>query len=94
MKHLKTFESYKRINLAEEIAKDILPEIKKIKDDRGIFTVTMFYEFMSERKADKQLIDEVMAHLVDMGFDFDRDSDEDDNDDGFEGYPGIKYSLN
>ena len=38
----------------------------------------MFDNFMEERKGDLELTDEVMNHLVNMGFDFD---DEDDSDD-------------
>lgn len=77
MKYLKTFESYS--DLAEEIAIDLLPKLQKIKDEKGIFTVGMFDNYMEERKANMKLTDEVMSYLVSMGFDF--DSDVDDTDD-------------
>ena len=110
MKYLKTFEGYNDKSLAREIAEDLLPRLNKIRDEKGIFTVSMFDNYMEERKGDMKLTDEVMAYLVDMGFDFDSD-DEDEDDDyyftdedeegdvpppppGFEGYPGMEYSLN
>jgi hypothetical protein len=62
---------------------------------------------MEERKGDMKLTDEVMSELVNMGFDFDSDDDDDfyfveDDEEGdvpppppgFEGYPGMEYSLN
>ena len=110
MKYLKTFESYgERKDLALEIAEDLLPRLQKIKDEKGIFTVGMLDNYMEERKGDMRLTDEVMAYLVNMGFDFDNDEDDDEDynftdedeegdvpppPDGFEGYPGMEYSLN
>lgn len=108
MKYLKTFESYNEKSLAREIAEDILPELKKIKKEKGIFTIGMFDNYMEERKGDMKLTDEVVSELVDMGFDFDSDDDDvefyfDEDEEegtipppppGFEGYPGMEYSLN
>ena len=111
MKYLKTFESYgERKDLALEIAEDLLPRLQKIRDEKGVFTVSMLDNYMEERKGDMRLTDEVMAYLVDMGFDFDNDEDDEDADyhfsdedeegdvppppEGFEGYPGMEYSLN
>lgn len=108
MKYLKTFESYSEKGLAQEIAEDILPKLQEIKKEKGIFTVGMFDNYMEERKGDMRLTDEVMSELVNMGFDFDSDeedddyhfTDEDEEGDvpppppGFEGYPGMEYSLN
>lgn len=103
MKYLKTFESYgERKDLALEIAEDLLPRLKKIREEKGIFTVGMLDNYMEERKGDMKLTDEVMAYLVNMGFDFDNDEDDEDFDDegesgdrdNFEGYPGMEYSLN
>jgi hypothetical protein len=90
MKYLKTFEAYGQTDLAEDIAKDILPTLQKIKTEKGLFTTSMFDNFMEERGGDMELTDEVMSYLVNMGFDFDVDNDDDD----FEGYTGLKYSLN
>ena len=101
MKYLKTFESYgERKDLALEIAEDLLPRLQKIRDEKGIFTVGMLDNYMEERKGDMKLTDEVMAYLVNMGFDFDNDEDDEDfgdesgDRDNFEGYPGMEYSLN
>jgi hypothetical protein len=107
MKYLKTFESYSEKGLAQEIAEDILPKLQEIKKEKGIFTVGMFDNYMEERKGDMKLTDEVMSELVNMGFDFDSGDDDDfyfveDDEEGdvpppppgFEGYPGMEYSLN
>jgi len=104
MKYLKTFEGYNDKSLAEEIAEDLLPRIQKIKDEKGIFTIGMFDNYMEERGGDMRLTDEVISCLVNMGFDFDLEDDdmeiefdpEDDDEPrgGFEGYPGMEYSLN
>lgn len=78
MRYLKTFESHN--DIAEEIAIDLLPKLQKIKDEKGIFTVGMFDNYMEERNADMKLTDEIMSYLVNMGFDFDVDEDDDDDD--------------
>ena len=79
MRYLKTFESHN--DIAEEIAIDLLPKLQKIKDEKGIFTVGMFDNYMEERNADMKLTDEIMSYLVNMGFDFDVDEDDSDDDD-------------
>jgi len=101
MKYLKTFEAYESKSLAREIAEDLLPRIEKIRAEKGKFTIPMFDEYMKERDANLNLIDEIISELTDMGFDFDSEDDDmeiefddDDDDDGFEGYPGLEYSLN
>ena len=95
MKYLKTFEGYNDKSLAREIAEDLLPQLQKIRDEKGIFTVSMFDNFMEERKGDMKLTDEVISELVDLGFQFDYDDSEDEYDrDPFEGYTGMEYSLN
>ena len=99
-----------RKDLALEIAEDLLPRLQKIRDEKGIFTVGMLDNYMEERGGDMRLTDSIMSYLVDMGFDFDSDEDDEDADyqfsdedeegdvppppDGFEGYPGLEYSLN
>ena len=95
MRYLKTFEGYNDKSLAREIAEDLLPRLQKIRDEKGIFTVGMFDNYMEERKGDMRLTDEVISELVEMGFQFDYDDSEDEYDrDPFEGYPGMEYSLN
>ena len=96
MRYLKTFEGYNDKSLAREIAEDLLPRLQKIRDEKGIFTVSMFDNYMEERKGDMRLTDEVISELVDMGFQFDHESDDSEefDRDNFEGYPGMEYSLN
>lgn len=108
MKYLKTFESYRDgKGLAREIAEDLFPRLDKIRKEKGIFTIGMFDNYMEERGGDMKLTDEVLSELVHMGFDFDFEDEEDDFDfvpeedgevppppPGFEGYPGMEYSLN
>jgi hypothetical protein len=89
MKHLKTFESYG--NMAEDIARDLLPKLQEIKDEKGIFTVGMFDNYMEERNGNMKLTDEVMSYLVSMGFDFDTDVEDDDYEDET---PTFNYNLN
>ena len=79
MKYLKTFESHS--DIAEDIAEDLLPKLQKIKDEKGIFTVGMFDNYMEERGGDMKLTDEIMSNLVNMGFDFDTELEDDDEDD-------------
>ena len=79
MRYLKTFESHN--DIAEEIAIDLLPKLQKIKDEKGIFTVGMFDNYMEERGGNMKLTDEVMSNLVNMGFDFDTNEDDEGDDD-------------
>lgn len=91
MKYLKTYEGFnEKKDLALEIAENLLPKLKEIKKDKGIFTVSMFDNYMEERKANMKLSDSIMSYLVDMGFDFDTDEDVQDDDDDMI----FKYSLN
>lgn len=53
------------IDLAEEIAKDLLPGLKGKK-----ITTTKFEEFMAAKGAKPELIDEVMNCLTDKGINF------------------------
>jgi len=91
MKYLKKFEAYNQSDLAEDIAKDILPILQKIRDEKGFFTVGMFDNYMEERNGDMKLTDEVMSYLVSMGFDFDTDVEDDDYEDET---PTFNYNLN
>ena len=78
MKHLKSFNE-QTTNIAEDIAKDLLPRLKEIREKKGKFTAEDFDNYMEERKGNLALTDEVMAYLVNMGFDFDiEETDEDD----------------
>ena len=93
MKYLKTFESHGK-SLAEEIAEDLLPKLQKIKDEKGIFTVGMFDNYMEERKGNMKLTDEVISSLVNMGFDFDSDEDGEDDYNDDEDIRMFNYNLN
>lgn len=90
MKYLKTFESH-GTNLAEDIAKDILPKLIKLREEKGQFTVGMFDNYMEERNGNLKLTDEVMGYLVSMGFDFDTNEDDEDYEDDI---PMFNYNLN
>ncbi len=79
MKHLKTFESYIKTDITEDIAVDLLPRLEEIKKKSGIFTIEDFENYMKERGADSHTIDLVMSNLVSMGFEFDIEQDEEDD---------------
>jgi len=89
-------ESLTDEDMAMTIAKDILPKLEEIKKEKGIFTISMFDNYMEERKADMKLTDEVISCLVELGFDFDADDFEDDEDDRFPFGDDMdfNYSLN
>ena len=78
MKYLKTFEAYGKIDsdIHEDIAVSILPEMKKLKAEKGYYTVEDFEAYMKERGADDIMIDSVMSYLVGMDFDFDTEPEE------------------
>lgn len=78
MKYLKTFEAYGKIDsdIHEDIAVSILPELKKLKSEKGSYTVEDYEAYMRERGADDIMIDSVMNYLVSMGFDFDTEKEE------------------
>ena len=78
MKYLKTFEAYGKIDsdIHEDIAVSILDEMKKLKSEKGYYTVEDFEAYMKERGADDIMINSVMSYLVDMGFDFDTEPEE------------------
>lgn len=82
MKYLKTFESYGKIDsdIHEEIAKDILPKLQKLKDEKGSFTIEDYMKYMEEKGADSMMIDCVASYIVNMGFDFDVNEEEGDED--------------
>jgi len=88
MKHLKTFENYGK-DFASEIAEDLLPELKKIRNEKGSFTSSDFDNYMTERGSDLMTIDLVKSCLVNMGFDFDIEDEEEDLD-----MPLFSYNRN
>jgi hypothetical protein len=78
MKYLKTFEAYGKIDsdIHEDIAVSILPEMQKLKSEKGYYTVEDFEAYMKERGADDIMINSVMNYLVSMDFDFDTEPEE------------------
>lgn len=78
MKYLKTFEAYGKVDsdIHEDIAINILPEMKKLKAEKGYYTVEDFEAYMKERGADDIMIDSVMNYLVGMDFGFDEEPQE------------------
>lgn len=77
MKYLKTFEAYGKIDsdIHEDIAVSILPELKKLRSEKGSYTVEDYEAYMRERGADDIMVDAVMHYLVGMGFDFDTEEE-------------------
>jgi thiaminase len=81
MRHLKTFESYGKLDsdIHEDIAKDILPKLQKLKNEKGSFTIQDYMKYMEERGADPMMVDCVASYIVNMGFDFDFEKSDDDD---------------
>lgn len=86
MKHLKKFnEGWDYVpgkeadhELAEEIANDLLPRFKKMREDGQQVTVADFDKYMEERGATFELSDSIMNILVSDGFDFDVEEDDEE----------------
>lgn len=78
MKHLKKFNEKVYIDLAEDIARDLYPQLLKMRKQGQIITPEFFESFMKERGSDLAYIDAVMSILVNMGFDFDSELEDDD----------------
>ena len=79
MKHLKTFENY-RTDITEDIAEDLLPKLEELRNEKGSLTIEDFEKYMKERGSDSHTIDLVISNLVNMGFDFDVESEEETDD--------------
>lgn len=79
MKYLKTFENYRK-DITEDIAEDLLPKLKQLRNEKGSLTVEDFEKYMKERGSDSHTIDLVISSLVNMGFDFDVESEEEIDD--------------
>jgi hypothetical protein len=77
MKHLKKFNEKVYIDLAEDIARDLYPQLVKMRKEGKVITPEFFESFMKERGSNIEYIDAVTSILVDMGFDFDIETEED-----------------
>lgn len=79
MKYLRKFnETY--FDLAQDIAEDLLPQLKKMRNSGETITPEFFEDFMKKRGAKLDMIDATMNSLVNMGFDFDTDKSFSDDD--------------
>jgi hypothetical protein len=74
---IKRFNEMVDFDLASDIANDLLPKLQNKKSSGGKITVSNFDIFMKEHGADLSMTDAVVASLVDMGFDFDVESEND-----------------
>jgi hypothetical protein len=86
MKYLRKFNET-HFDLADDIANDLLPQLKRMRADGQIITPEFFENYMKERGAKLDMIDATMSSLVSMGFDFDIEDEEEISDENFD----IKY---
>ena len=68
---IKKFNEMADFDLANDIAKDLLPKLQKRREDGEEISVENFDKFMKENGADLSMADAVINCLVDFGFDFD-----------------------
>jgi len=74
---IKRFNEMADFDLASDIAKDLLPKLQLKRSKGEKITPNNFESFMSENGGDLSMTDAVMSELVDMGFDFDTESNYD-----------------
>ncbi len=70
MKYLKRFNE-SHFDLADDIANDLYPRFLQLRKDGGVITPEYFENYMKERGAKSDIIDDVMSSLVNLGFEFD-----------------------
>jgi hypothetical protein len=70
MKYLKRFNE-SHFDLADDIANDLYPRFLQLKKDGEVITPEYFENYMKERGAKSDIIDDVMSSLVNLGFEFD-----------------------
>jgi hypothetical protein len=63
-------------NLELDIAEDLLPQVQKQKQERGIFTVNDLEQIILQNGGSLEMLDNVVSELVNLGFEFDIDIDE------------------
>jgi hypothetical protein len=83
MKYLRKFNET-HFDLAQDIAEDLLPQLKKMRSEGQLITPEFFENFMKTRGAKLDIIDATMNCLVDMGFDFDIEDEEEISDEDFD----------
>jgi hypothetical protein len=79
MKYLKRFNE-SHFDLADDIANDLYPRFLKLRNEGEVITPEYFENYMKERGAKSDIIDDVMSSLVNLGFDFGVDNDIESND--------------
>jgi hypothetical protein len=77
MKYLKRFNE-SHFDLADDIANDLYPRFLQLRKDGEVITPEYFENYMKERGAKSDIIDDVMSSLVNLGFDFDNMETTDD----------------
>ena len=70
MKYLKRFNE-SHFDLADDIANDLYPRFLQLRKDGEVITPEYFENYMKERGAKSDIIDDVMSSLVNLGFEFD-----------------------
>lgn len=75
---IKRFNEMADFDLANDIAKDLLPKLQQRRNAGEKITPENFDVFMKEHGADLSMADAVISSLVDMGFDFDIESESDE----------------
>jgi hypothetical protein len=73
---IKKFNEMADFDLAIDIAKDLLPKLQQKRSGGESITPEYFEKFMKENGGDLSMTDAVMGELVDMGFDFDIESED------------------
>lgn len=74
---IKRFNEMVDFDLAGDIANDLLPKLQAKRASGEKISASNFDVFMKEHGADLSMTDAVIASLVDMGFDFDVESEDD-----------------
>ena len=75
MKHIKRFYERADINLAEQIAKDLLPKLTNQRNNGESIRFDNFEKYMKDHGADLSMTDAVISELVNLGFDFDTEDE-------------------
>jgi hypothetical protein len=84
MKHLRRFnedwkfDSTKKADfeLSLDVANDILPKLEKMRKEGQIITTSWFENWMEEKGSSFELCQSVINELVDMGFNFDPETED------------------
>ena len=75
---IKRFNEMADFDLASDIAKDLLPKLQQKRNDGEKITPQFFELFIQQNGGDLSMVDSVMSELVNMGFNFDVESNDDE----------------